>query len=210
MEITRTTGRFSARAWATVVWWSSASGTGVDAEARESIASGGAPGVVIVAAAVGVALNTDDSLGKVPGTIKLTGEAKTFTLEDVRAGRPPVSLEALRGKPVVLNFFASWCGPCIREMPALQAMSERYKGKVHFVGIPFNDRREAARGVLERTGVTYPAAFDPTLSDVAYDYGVRVMPTTFLIDAEGKLVERKDGEISEIQLGTVIKRLLGE
>ena len=78
--------------------------------------------------------------------IKLTGEAKTFTLEDVRAGRPPVALEALRGKPVVLNFFASWCGPCIREMPALQAMAERYKGKVHFVGVTFNDRREAAQG----------------------------------------------------------------
>ena len=57
------------------------------------------------------------------------GRAKTFTLDDVRAGRPPVALEALRGKPVVLNFFASWCGPCMREMPALQAMSERYQGQ---------------------------------------------------------------------------------
>ena len=157
---------------------------------------------------MGVAVTTDDSLGKVPGTRSWTGAAKTFTLDDVRAGRPPVALEALRGKPVVLNFFASWCGPCVREMPALQAMSERYRGKVDFVGVTFNDRREAARGVLERTGVNYPAAFDPE-SDVAVDYGVRVMPTTFFIGPDGNLVERKDGEISELQLRTVIDRLIG-
>jgi cytochrome c biogenesis protein CcmG/thiol:disulfide interchange protein DsbE len=142
----------------------------------------------------------------VPGTIKLTGEAKPFRLEDVRAGRPPVSLEALRGKPVVLNFFASWCGPCIREMPALQAMSERYTGRVHFVGITFNDRRKEATNVVERTGVGYAAAFDPS-SDVAVDYAVRVMPTTFFIGADGNLIERKDGEISEVQLRAVIDRL---
>ena len=167
--------------------------------------------VVLVGAAVGVALSTDDSLGKVvPGTIKLTGEAKAFSLDDVRAGRPAVSLEALRGKPVVLNFFASWCGPCTREMPALQAMSERYKGRVAFVGVTFSDRREAAKGVLDRAGVTYPAGFDPSMSDVAYDYAVRVMPTTFFIGPEGNLIERKDGEISEVQLRTVIERLFPE
>ena len=165
-------------------------------------------GVVLVGAAVGVALTTDDSLGKVPGTIKLTGEAKTFMLDDVRVGRPPVSLEALRGRPVVLNFFASWCGPCVREMPALQASAERYKGKVHFVGITFNDSRDAAKGVLERTGASYPAAVD-SQSDLAVDYAVRVMPTTFFIDRDGNLVERKDGEISERQLRTVVDRLLG-
>ena len=164
-------------------------------------------GGALVAASVVVAVTTDDSLGKVPGTLKLEGEAKTFTLEDVRAGRPAVALEALRGKPVVLNFFASWCGPCVREMPAIQAMSERYRGKVHFVGVTFNDRREAARDVIERTGVTYPAAFDPQ-SDVAVDYVVRVMPTTFFIGSDGQLVERKDGEISELQLRTVIDRLV--
>lgn len=165
-------------------------------------------GVVLVAAAVGVAISTDDNLGKVPGTIRLTGEAKLFSLDDVRAGRPPVSLEALRGKPVVLNFFASWCGPCIREMPALQAMSEHYKGRVNFVGVTFNDQRAAARQVLDKAGVAYPAGFDPQ-SDIAYDYAVQKMPTTFFIGPDGKLIERKDGEISEVQLRTVIDRLWG-
>ncbi len=156
----------------------------------------------------GVLLATDDSLSKVPGTIRLTGQAKTFSLDDVRPGRPAVSLEALRGKPVVLNFFASWCGPCVREMPALQAMSERYKGRVQFVGVTFNDGREAAKGVLERAGVNYPAAFDAK-SELANDYGLRVMPTTWFIGPDGNMIERKDGEFSEVQLRTTIDRLFG-
>jgi len=166
-------------------------------------------GVVLVVAAVGVSISTDDNLGKVPGTIKLTGQAKLFSLDDVRAGRPPVSLEALRGKPVVLNFFASWCGPCVRELPAMQAMSEHYKGRVAFVGVTFNDPRDNARGVLDRAGVTYPAAFDAK-SEIAYDYAVQKMPTTFFIGVDGNLIERKDGEISEVQLRTVIDRLYAD
>jgi cytochrome c biogenesis protein CcmG/thiol:disulfide interchange protein DsbE len=93
-------------------------------------------------------------------------------------------------------------------MPALQAMSERYKDRVHFVGVTFNDGRSAAKAVLDRTGVTYPAAFDPK-SDVASDYVIRVMPTTFFIAADGTLVERKDGELSELQLRTILDRLFG-
>jgi len=140
--------------------------------------------------------------------IRLTGQAKTFSLDDVRPGRPAVSLEALRGKPVVLNFFGSWCGPCVREMPALQAMSERYKGRVQFVGVTFNDSRDSARSLLDRSGVTYPAAFDAK-SDLAYDYGIQGMPTTLFIGPDGNLVEGKKGEFSEPQLQAVIGRLFG-
>ena len=165
-------------------------------------------GVVLVTAAVVVALATDDSLSKVPGTIRLTGAAKTFSLDDVRPGRPVVSLEALRGKPVVLNFFGSWCPPCVREMPALEAMSQRYRGRVQFVGVTFNDTRDAARGLLDRAGVTYPAAYDAK-SDLAYDYGIQGMPTTVFITADGNLVEGKKGEFSEVQLRTTLDRLLG-
>ncbi|MDQ1567852.1 MAG: cytochrome c biosis protein CcmG, thiol:disulfide interchange protein DsbE [Actinomycetota bacterium] len=165
--------------------------------------------VAILVGAVGAAaVTTEDRLSKVPGTMRLTGAAKTFSLDDVRPGRPAVALEALRGKPVVLNFFGSWCPPCVREMPALEAMSQRYRGRVQFVGVTFNDAREAARSLLERAGVTYPAAFDAK-SDLAYDYGIRGMPTTVFIDPDGNLVEGKKGEFSEVQLRTTIDRLFG-
>jgi len=164
--------------------------------------------LAIVVAAVWVSKVTQGSLQKVPGTIRLTGPAKTFTLDDVRTGRPVVSLEGLRGRPVVLNFFASWCEPCTREMPALQAVAERYRGRVQFVGVTFNDSRDNARKALERAGVTYPAAFDAK-STLVDDYGVRGLPTTFFIGSDGNLVERKDGEFSEVQLRTVVDRLFG-
>jgi len=163
---------------------------------------------VLVGAVAAAAVTTDNRLSKVPGTMRLTGAAKTFALDDVRPGRPAVSLEALRGKPVVLNFFGSWCPPCVRELPALEAMSQRYRGRVQFVGVTFNDARDAARGLLERAGVSYPAAFDAK-SDLAYDYGIRGMPTTVFIDPEGNLVEGKKGEFSEVQLRTTIDRLFG-
>jgi thiol-disulfide isomerase/thioredoxin len=163
---------------------------------------------VLVSAVAAAGVTTDDRLSKVPGTMRLTGAAKTFALDDVRSGHPAVSLEALRGKPVVLNFFGSWCPPCVREMPALEAMSQRYRGRVQFVGVTFNDAREAARGLLERAGVTYPAAFDAK-SDLAYDYGIRGMPTTVFSDPGGNLVEGKKGEFSEVQLRTTIDRLFG-
>jgi cytochrome c biogenesis protein CcmG, thiol:disulfide interchange protein DsbE len=164
--------------------------------------------VAVVVAAVWVSKVTEGSLRKVPGTIRLTGPAKTFTLDDVRSGRPAVSLQGLRGQPVVLNFFASWCEPCTREMPALQAVAERYRGRVQFVGVTFNDSRDNARKALERAGVTYPAGFDAR-STLVDDYGVRGLPTTFFIGPDGNLVERKDGEFSEVQLRTVVDRLFG-
>lgn len=167
-----------------------------------------AAAVVLVAAAVGVSQATGDNLSRAPGTIRLTGAAKTFSLDDVRAGRPPVALESFRGRPVVLNFFGSWCPPCVRELPALEAMSERYRGRVQFVGVTFNDSREAARGLLDRARVTYPAAFDAK-SDLAYDYGIQGMPTTLFIGPEGNLLEGKKGEFSEPQLQAVIDRLFG-
>ena len=164
--------------------------------------------VALLVAAVWVSKVTEGSLRKVPGTIRLTGPAKTFTFDDVRPGRPGVSLQALRGRPVVLNFFASWCEPCSREMPGLQAVAERYRGRIQFVGVTFNDTRDNARRALDRAGVAYPAAFDAR-STLVDDYGVRGLPTTFFIGSDGNLVERKDGEISEVQLRTIVDRLFG-
>ena len=168
-----------------------------------------AAAAVLVVAAVAVSQATGDNLSRAPGTIRLTGAAKTFSLDDVRAGRAPVALEAYRGKPVVLNFFGSWCPPCVRELPALEAMAQRYRGRVQFVGVTFNDSREAAKRLLDSAGVTYPAGFD-SRSDLAYDYGIQGMPTTLFIGPDGNLLEGKKGEFSEPQLQAVIDRLFGQ
>jgi thiol-disulfide isomerase/thioredoxin len=162
--------------------------------------------VALTGAAVGAGVTTSDHLSQTPGTIKLAGGAKLFTLEDVRPGRPSVSLEKLQGKPVVLNFFGSWCPPCLRELPAFQALSQRYGDKVAFVGVTFNDTRPGAQQALARAGVTYGAGWDPK-NGVALDYGLVHMPTTVFISPKGTLLAQKDGEFTEVQLEATINRL---
>lgn len=161
---------------------------------------------VLLGGSVGVTLFTSQSLSRSPDTLKLAGNARSFRLEDVRPGRPAVRLLDFRGTPVVLNFFGSWCPPCLRELPDLQAVSERYEGRVAFVGVTFNDTRPAAEEVLRKAGVTYPAGFDPN-NEVALQYALRGMPTTVFISPEGKLLERAERELTERQLDAIIERL---
>ena len=154
-----------------------------------------------------VSFATADDLAKPDKkTVKQAGAAKIFSLDDVRPGQPPVRLLDFQGKPVVLNFFGSWCAPCLREMPDFQAVSERYQGRVAFVGVTVSDTQPAAEEVVKRTGVTYPSAFDPE-NKVALAYGVKGMPTTVFISPRGRLLERADGELNEPQLEKIIERL---
>ncbi len=164
--------------------------------------------LVLVAVSVGVAFATADDLAKPDKkTVKLAGAAKIFSLEDVRPGHPPVRLLDFQGKPVVLNFFGSWCSPCLREMPDFQAVSERYHGRVAFVGVTVSDQqRSDAEDVVKRTGVTYPAGFDPE-NKVALAYGLTGMPTTVFISPEGEVLERAEGELTEPQLEKILERL---
>ena len=133
-------------------------------------------------------------------------EAPSFALPGLLDEGDVVRLSDHRGSPVVLNFWASWCAPCRREMPALAQMSAELKGRVTFIGIDHQDRREEALALLQETGVRYPTAFDPT-GDTARDYEVRGMPTTVFIDADGRLLATSLGEVTESELRTSILEL---
>ena len=96
----------------------------------------------------------------------------------------------LKGKVVVLNFWASWCPPCRAEMPDFEEMwQEMRDDDVVFVGVAVSDSPEEARSFVEATGVTYPVGVDPS-GDIASDYRVLSLPTTFLIDREGRETRR--------------------
>jgi len=125
-----------------------------------------------------------------------TPVAPAFTLERLdREGE--LSLESLRGQAVVLNFWASWCGPCRDEAPILQEASERWRGKgVAFVGIDVKDFRGDARKFLERYGVTYPNVYDGKGSTVGR-YGVTGYPETYFIDARGRVRWRIAGPVED-------------
>ncbi len=121
--------------------------------------------------------------------------APAFALEQLnRAGL--LDLASLRGKAVVLNFWASWCIPCKDEAPVLQQAYEDYRGRgLVVVGVDAQDFRSDARSFMQRFGVTYPVVYDGKGSTLGR-YGVNGFPETFFVDRNGKLVgERITGGV---------------
>ena len=122
--------------------------------------------------------------------------APDFTAYD--ADGNAVQLSDYFGKPLVLNFWASWCGPCKSEMPAFQQAYEQEDG-VQFLLVNMTGGRETqadAEALLEEEGYTFPVLFDLDL-DAAMTYGVTALPTTYFLDAEGNLVAWAQGAINE-------------
>jgi cytochrome c biogenesis protein CcmG, thiol:disulfide interchange protein DsbE len=107
-----------------------------------------------------------------------------------------LSMADLRGKPVVVNFWASWCVPCRDEAPVLEQTYRRYRDQgLVVLGIDVNDFRADARRFMEKYGLTYPVVYDGKGSTVG-KWGVRGFPETFFVDRSGKLVgERISGPV---------------
>jgi cytochrome c biogenesis protein CcmG/thiol:disulfide interchange protein DsbE len=112
----------------------------------------------------------------------------------------PVRLGDLRGRPVVITFWASWCPPCRTEAPLLERawQTHRAEGLV-VVGINVWDSAPAARAFIDELGLTYPTAADPN-GAVAIDYGLAGVPETVFIDRQGRIVGRWAGPVTEAAL----------
>ena len=103
-----------------------------------------------------------------------------------------VVLTDYAGTPLVVNFWASWCPPCIAEMPDLEAVSDLAEGQVTFVGVNTQDTPERADDLVVETGVTYDLVADPE-GALARAFGVIGMPSTFYVGADGTIVDRHTG-----------------
>ncbi len=121
-------------------------------------------------------------------------------------GRGTLSLDAFRGRPVVLNFWASWCGPCKSEAPLLEGAYRRYRGRVAFVGVDVNDARSDARAFVRRHGITYPNVFDADGS-IYRDYGLTGQPETFFIAPDGRIAAHVPGALYRGLLEHELQRL---
>lgn len=98
---------------------------------------------------------------------------------------PRTTLESLRGEPALINFWASWCGPCRQEMPLLDSIYRKYKDMgFELIGVNVEPDSKAANAWLKATPVTYPILYDPQ-SQVSQLYQVQAMPTTVIIDRTG-------------------------
>ena len=141
------------------------------------------------------ALSSQPAVGRIAPDFKLT----TVDGETVQ-------LSALRGKPVVLNFWATWCGPCQREMPSLQMASQRFEGQVEFLGIDQGEPLEVVSEYLDtyRISFTVPLDTDQAVGD---RYQVRGMPTTFFVDADGVIQHLWVGEMNAIILAEGIAKI---
>jgi len=132
--------------------------------------------------------------------------APDFTLS--RLDRPgQLRLASLRGKAVVLNFWASWCYPCLKEAPALEEAWRKHDGRVVVLGVDTNDFTGDARKFMRKNGLTYPVVHD-NHDLVAPKYGFRFLPETFFIDTRGKVVGHVGGQVSASDLREGIQRAL--
>jgi cytochrome c biogenesis protein CcmG/thiol:disulfide interchange protein DsbE len=140
--------------------------------------------------------------------------APDFTLPRLGGGKP-VNLDAIgvdRHKPVILNFFASWCGPCQAETPMLAQAAAAAKAAgspVQFVGVDVNDPSSNALAFVHQTGVTYPVGADLTLKVTSVDYALNAQPNTFFIDGSGKIIGQHQGALTKAELAQWMKRLTG-
>jgi cytochrome c biogenesis protein CcmG, thiol:disulfide interchange protein DsbE len=151
------------------------------------------------------------SKGKMAGK-----EAPEFSVELVlnadRAGTAPgassVKLSELRGKAVVIDFWATWCGPCRAEAPIVNKLAERYRGKdVVVLGVNTDDIEGKAKVFAQQEHLTYPIAFDGDRS-AANAYNVQGLPTLVVVSKTGKIVAIRTGVTSESDLEELVEQAL--
>ncbi len=158
-----------------------------------AVKSGGTPG--------SLGINNDF------GEVRIAQEpARAFSLELMDGST--LTLSDLRGKVVMINFWASWCPPCRQEAPDLVEVYREYADQpVEFVGVDIWDRPEDALEYIDQYRVNYPNGVDDK-GTIAIDYGVRGIPETFFINSQGVLVKKFAGPISADKLRAVLDGML--
>jgi cytochrome c biogenesis protein CcmG, thiol:disulfide interchange protein DsbE len=122
---------------------------------------------------------------------------------------PALAVEEHRGRPMIINFWASWCGPCYEEAPHLERVWRRYGDEVLVIGIQTQDRdqRAAGRAFIDQFGLSFPNLIDND-SRVSIAYGLFGVPETFFVRADGTVAHKHAGPVSEAMMVEQIEALL--
>ena len=164
---------------------------------------------VLAVLLVGACTGDDDASSPQDGVdlAQADDDLSTVTLPGL-GEHPDVAFADYAGRPVVVNFFASTCAPCVEEMPAFQEVNEAADGEVAFVGVAVNDRVEDALALVEETGVTWDLAADPDGTFIRSVGGVN-MPTTVILDEQGHVVDVQGGKLDDGELVDLLSEEAG-
>ncbi len=134
--------------------------------------------------------------------------APDFTLEKLGGGT--ISLAEFKGKkPVVIDFWASWCPNCRRDMPKLNSFYEKYKDKVEVIGVNLQEKKSTIQNFISSRGISFPIALDPR-GEASHAFGIQYTNTHFLIDSNGNLVRTIPGDIREADIVSLIEQTTSE
>jgi cytochrome c biogenesis protein CcmG, thiol:disulfide interchange protein DsbE len=155
--------------------------------------------LVVAAALVGLLANSPPQSATEVNT-PLVGEAAP-AVSGTTLGGGSFDLADMRGRWVVVNFFASWCPPCQQEQPELVAFAYAHRSATDaaLVGVVFDDATSTARGFMQSSGGSWPSVVDPS-GKIALDYGVRGPPETFFVAPDGTVVAHFDGPLTNAAL----------
>jgi cytochrome c biogenesis protein CcmG/thiol:disulfide interchange protein DsbE len=139
------------------------------------------------------------------GITMVNRPAPDFTLTTFKG--TTISLADLRGKPIVINFWASWCPPCKIEAPLIEKTWRAYKSRgLIFLGVNIQDRKEDALNYIREFDITYPNGPDPS-GEITIEYGVSGLPVTFFVSRNGEVVRRWVGTIEKSMLINSIEEI---
>ncbi len=138
---------------------------------------------------------------------KTWGDAPDFTMYD--ENEKEIALSDFSGKGIVLNFWASWCGPCINEMPSIQRAYEEYGDEVEFVVVNLTGweyNMNDGKKFIEESGYTFPVYYD-LMGTASQIYGFDSIPRTFFVDKDGNIADKHTGMISYTALTRGIEKI---
>ena len=156
----------------------------------------------------GIQANTKPQLTTTTSTAEAAGVtaqiAPDFTFTDLVTGKT-TKLSDLRDKPVYLNFWATWCPPCVKELPHIQAKYEQYKNRIHFLAISVDSEQEAPAQFISSKGYTFTVGYGNE-REISRAYNIEAIPASYIIGTDGTIKAQIVGSMDEADLESFLQK----